>query len=143
MKEEEKKADGAKVAEMRRLLQEGGDAAVERRFGTSAQVTEEYRVAQRQRAAARRRAEEQRRRIVEQRQKRERDQAKAKAQDSPEARRVHAAGREDQARRDVGKADRAEALKAKLQQQRPSMREQMQASLRRRREQDRDRGMSR
>ena len=142
MKEEEKKVDGDRVAEMRRLLQEGGDAAVERRFGTSAQVTEEYRVAQRQRAAARRRAEEQRRRIVEQRQKRERDQAKAKAPDSPEARRVHAAGREDQARRDVGKADRAEALKAKLQQQR-SMREQMQATLRRRREQDRDCGMSR
>ena len=46
MKDEDKKVDGDRVAEIRRLLQAGGDAAVEKRLGASVTATEEFRVAQ-------------------------------------------------------------------------------------------------
>lgn len=138
MKDEDKKVDGDRVAEIRRLLQAGGDAAVEKRLGASVTATEEFRVAQRQRAAVRRRAEEQRRRAAAQRAAREKGRPAREERGTPEARRAHAVGREGRAREDVAKVSRIDEVKG-----RQDMRRQMQEVLRRSRERDRDRGMSR
>ena len=138
MKDEDKKVDGDRVAEIRRLLQAGGDAAVEKRLGASVTATEEFRVAQRQRAAVRRRAEEQRRRVAAQREAREKGRPAREERGTPEARRAHAVGREERAREDVAKVSRIDEVKG-----RQDMRGQMQEALRRSRERDRDRGMSR
>lgn len=140
MKDEDKKVDGDRVAEIRRLLQAGGDAAVEKRLGASVTATEEFRVAQRQRAAVRRRAEEQRRRAAAQRAAREKGRPAREERGTPEARRAHAVGREGRAREDVAKVSRIDEAKRSS---RPDMRRQMQEALRRSRERDRDRGMSR
>ncbi|MEJ6549503.1 hypothetical protein PQI66_08100 [Corynebacterium sp. USCH3] len=50
--------DETKVAEMRRLMQQGGDDAVTRRYGAGATNSQEFQTAQRQREMVRRRAEQ-------------------------------------------------------------------------------------
>ncbi|MGV3114583.1 hypothetical protein ACEE18_08220 [Corynebacterium freneyi] len=147
MKDEDKKVDGDRVAEIRRLLQDGGDAAVEKRLGASVTATEEYRVAQRQRAAVRRRAEEQRRRAVAQREEREKQRPAREEHGTSEASRAHAVGREGRAREDVAKVSRIDEARAKevrrLFDEGLRVRRQMQEALRRNRDRDRDRGFSR
>ena len=56
--------DREKAAEMRRLMSEGGDKAVEKKFGEEAKGTEEYREAQRQQEVRRRQAQKQRERVA-------------------------------------------------------------------------------
>lgn len=61
---ERPRIDQERVRQMRRLIADGGEKAVEHRFGEEAKATPEYREAQRQRDAAKRRAQEQRERAA-------------------------------------------------------------------------------
>lgn len=62
---EKKHVDQQKVAEMRRVMAEKGDKAVDERYGSQARATEEYREAQRQAEVQERRDQERRRREIE------------------------------------------------------------------------------
>lgn len=70
--------DEKKVREMRRLMAEGGDKAVEHRFGEQAKASPEYQRAARQQAALKRQAGRQRAEMAREATDNERDRAKAK-----------------------------------------------------------------
>lgn len=98
--------DEQKVVEMRRLMQEGGDKAVTRRYGAAATNSQEFQTAQRQREAARRQAE------------------KVRLEAAAQSRE-----RTDQARK---QAERQQAVKASTSASAQSKRDQMLQSLRER-----------
>ena len=82
--------DEQKVVEMRRLMQQGGDKAVTRRYGAAATNSQEFQTAQRQHEAARRRAEQVR--LEAAAQSRERTERARKQADQQQAAKASASG---------------------------------------------------
>lgn len=68
---QQKTPDKQQVRQMRALMAQGGDKAVEHRFGEQAKASAEYKEAQRQQGQAKRRAQQQRDRAAAERESRQ------------------------------------------------------------------------